>query len=912
MKILMLNYPYLADELRQLGAEVISAGLESDCDIVCSKSDYHLQYILGKIDFKPDFILFMDSLNRRLPEGLEESPCPLGAYFIDSTLNSFWQRPFSEMCSLVLTDQLPEAEEYTNLGMNAHWLPLAADDSIYIPMNLDKKYDLCFIGSRHSANRIKRDNILDRLDSRFNIKIFDGNPPVTAEQAARIYNQSRITLNENLFPAVNLRLFEVMACDTVVLTEETAPGLNKLFQDEKHLLTYNPDNLIDKVDYYLKQHDELQRIADESSRLILEKHTLKKRAEELLFLLNECIENGSIPLHKKQSAAARAMFWFDFKFGDEQNPLIQSALNLLGQASEIEASYEDMLALGQMYFFTNDYNSALRQFNSASHKCCDAFLPRYFAGSALTQSGELYLAGKYFKLAADLACDDFDGEPPIRPETEAFHVFWGHIFERVGDILEPGLMKYRLPMLFWSALEHYHRAAEINPRNWEKVGDLLMEFKAPDQALAAFKAAVPGAPDEKIQRAEKESYLHVSENNIPKYHLPTLSLCMIVKNEADNLRELMPLLSGIPDQMVIADTGSDDDTIKVAEQFGAEVIIINWSENFAEARNQTLARARGDYILYLDGDDRIDPEELKSVKNLLPATDDSIFLVRLMNEHNDEVCLQKRIFPNRLDLRFQGAIHEQINPDPAEFKFYEAPMTITHLGYSDGEALTLKSQRNLNIILKELNQNPDDYHLRYDAAVCLLNLDRGVEAVDQLKHIAFNDIVREKFPELYEHSLIMIAKIFRRMGDTDTSLKLMGNLITDLPESANGHYFLGKIYFEEQLYNECRLEMEYFLSRNIEPLGIPIPVEKMKGWANYYLARCHEHLGHLDKASEEYTEAMKYLPDTAKLYGDIGRTFYKNHDYESALHYLNLCIEKHPGDRNAQKLLKRVMKENVG
>ena len=76
--------------------------------------------------------------------------------------------------------------------------------------------------------------------------------------------------------------------------------------------------------------------------------------------------------------------------------------------------------------------------------------------------------------------------------------------------------------------------------------------------------------------------------------MPSLSVVMIVKNEAECLGECLESVRGIADELVIADTGSTDDTVSVAQRFGAVVFEIPWTDDFAEARNRGMARATGD------------------------------------------------------------------------------------------------------------------------------------------------------------------------------------------------------------------------------------------------------------------------------------------------------------------------------
>ncbi len=84
-----------------------------------------------------------------------------------------------------------------------------------------------------------------------------------------------------------------------------------------------------------------------------------------------------------------------------------------------------------------------------------------------------------------------------------------------------------------------------------------------------------------------------------------LSLCMIVKDEAEMLPECLASVQGVVDEIVIVDTGSTDDTVAIAHAAGAKVVHEPWQNDFARARNAALAHATGDYVLQLDADERL-------------------------------------------------------------------------------------------------------------------------------------------------------------------------------------------------------------------------------------------------------------------------------------------------------------------
>ena len=95
-----------------------------------------------------------------------------------------------------------------------------------------------------------------------------------------------------------------------------------------------------------------------------------------------------------------------------------------------------------------------------------------------------------------------------------------------------------------------------------------------------------------------------------------LSLCIIVKNEAHQLGELLDQVKDAVDEIVIVDTGSEDSTIEVAKRYTPFVLSFPWRDDFSAARNFALDHAHGDHFLWLDADDRIPKESVKKLELL--------------------------------------------------------------------------------------------------------------------------------------------------------------------------------------------------------------------------------------------------------------------------------------------------------
>src|SRR5579863_6345186 len=86
---------------------------------------------------------------------------------------------------------------------------------------------------------------------------------------------------------------------------------------------------------------------------------------------------------------------------------------------------------------------------------------------------------------------------------------------------------------------------------------------------------------------------------------PRRSLCMIVRNEEKNLAACLRSVADLMDEIVVVDTGSTDRTRDVARRFRARVVDFPWIDNFAAARNESLRHATGNWIFWLDADERL-------------------------------------------------------------------------------------------------------------------------------------------------------------------------------------------------------------------------------------------------------------------------------------------------------------------
>ncbi|MHB9146439.1 MAG: glycosyltransferase [Symbiobacteriia bacterium] len=203
-----------------------------------------------------------------------------------------------------------------------------------------------------------------------------------------------------------------------------------------------------------------------------------------------------------------------------------------------------------------------------------------------------------------------------------------------------------------------------------------------------------------------------------------LSLCMIVRDEADFLPRCLSSVQGVVDEIILVDTGSTDGTPELARGHGARVFSYPWAGDFEAARNYSLGLASGAWLLVMDADEALHPDDTSRLRELLKQPLAEGFILKVLNfigpERSeqyvtDPVC---RLFRNRPEYRYQGRIHEDIEgairSRAAPKHLVSAGVRILHYGYLDPvRRERQKSRRNQAILRQVLEEKTDDPSVLY-------------------------------------------------------------------------------------------------------------------------------------------------------------------------------------------------------
>lgn len=227
---------------------------------------------------RPDLYLWVESMCGYFPQNLDALACPKACYLVDTHLNSSWHLKWAEPFDFVFLAQREYVERFRAAGMNAHWLPLACDPEIHAPANVQKKYDLSFVGSL--SHNPRRQALLKQLDEELGIHC----ERCWWDDMARVISESRITFNNAVKNDLNMRVFEALSIGSLLLTDR-APnsGLETLFHDGEELALYRSDDeLIDVAEFYLKNSLLREQVAARGRQLVHAAHTYDHRTKELL------------------------------------------------------------------------------------------------------------------------------------------------------------------------------------------------------------------------------------------------------------------------------------------------------------------------------------------------------------------------------------------------------------------------------------------------------------------------------------------------------------------------------------------------------------------------------------------------------------------------------------------------------
>ncbi len=387
-----------------------------------------------------------------------------------------------------------------------------------------------------------------------------------------------------------------------------------------------------------------------------------------------------------------------------------------------------------------------------------------------------------------------------------------------------------------------------------------------------------------------------------------LSLCMIVKNEETSLPQCLESIKDVVDELIVMDTGSDDQTVAIAESFGAQVPSFTWCDDFAAARNAALSYVSGDWVLVLDADEVLNPHVVPKIRKAI--SDDQYLVVNLIRQEigamQSPYSLVSRLFRRHSDIRFSRPYHALIDDSVGQilkqeptWQIAEIPTpAIFHSGYQPSAiAQANKTVRARQAMENYFQQNPHDPYVCNKLGALYLQIGKDSEGIKLLKQgLKSNRAESYVLFELHYH----LANAYVRQQKLDQAAKHYQKAIAQplLPQLKLGAYNnLGSLLLSVgDLANALRAYQTV------------IKIDPQFAVGYYNLGMALKAMGRNQEALSAYQRVINLNPDYAQAYQNLGVIYYKTGLITESLQAFKRAVELY----QAQNRLEEAQKLQTG
>lgn len=351
--------------------------------------------------------------------------------------------------------------------------------------------------------------------------------------------------------------------------------------------------------------------------------------------------------------------------------------------------------------------------------------------------------------------------------------------------------------------------------------------------------------------------------------MPTLSLCMIVRNEEEYIRASLESVKDVADEIIVIDTGSVDSTMEICSGYTDKIYQMEWKEDFSDARNEGLKKASCDWILWMDADERLVIKNKDAFKRLLLEKEEDVFAVKLLHMTDSEkeeekkyyISYHNRLFRRKGDFCFKGSIHERLLKDSGivpESGNAKGCVEILHYGYNTSH-MKEKALRNLQICLKEKEKKAENPWLDYYIACELYRLGDIKDSLDLVNCAIMGFLSQGKMPPALLYKLKYDILIHNgSMESVCEGLEKAINLYKDYVEL---HFYRGFALLQIGRCTAAINEFSYCILLGEDNADYLIQCGSGSFFAYYYMGEAYIKLGEKENACEAYRQALLFHPD---------------------------------------------------
>ena len=376
------------------------------------------------------------------------------------------------------------------------------------------------------------------------------------------------------------------------------------------------------------------------------------------------------------------------------------------------------------------------------------------------------------------------------------------------------------------ALQEYQKGEQIfweacafNPDNknlrYKLIDFMLRQDKLKEAMEQIELAIVRFGPEEGLIKAalKVREQLGANEMDYARDGIATVSLCMIVKDEEKFIARCLDSVKPVVDEMIIIDTGSKDQTKDIAKVFGAQLFDLEWNDDFAAARNYSIFKAKGNWILIMDADEIISPKDFKQFKKFTAKKPKRLTAYSMVTRNychkantvgwipNDGKYSQEeagigwlpsekvRLFSNNHGIKFEGAVHEMVDPilKRMGIEIKKSNIPVHHYGRLNTDKLDQKGHIYYEIGRKKLEKDGGDIGAIRELAIQANILEKNTEAITLWEKFISMKPNDGAIAEAY----VNMGTAYIRMKEFEKALVSAQKAVTLNPEMKEAQYNMG-------------------------------------------------------------------------------------------------------------------------
>jgi tetratricopeptide (TPR) repeat protein len=419
---------------------------------------------------------------------------------------------------------------------------------------------------------------------------------------------------------------------------------------------------------------------------------------------------------------------------------------------------------------------------------------------------------------------------------------------------------------------------------------------------------------------EKEYKMSTKEKNLkseirypkPTIYNPTLSLCMIVKDEEKFLPTCLESIKDHVDEIIIVDTGSTDRTVEVATKYNAKVYHHPWENSFSKARNYSLSYATCDWVLILDADEEVEKEDACKLREVIKDNEVNVINLPVFYKpkggKNLSVSSSERIFKNYLGIHYEGIVHNSLkHSGPSR----NVDIKLYHYGYHQGnEQMEKKFKRTSTLLKEQIKDDPENPIPHHYLAISCLDRKRNDECVKEALEAIRLFETKNSDSQFRLLTYYTASVAYYRMKDLTNAERYALKAIEFHHDYLDAHCLLSSIYFLRKEYDKCEKATEKYLTslKTIESdpskaLYISYNTLNHAWLAHTRMAINHYEQGNQNPGLQSLNNAIQCADNIWEPYLAIGKHFMEHNNLMMAERFLRDGLKNDPKNKEIQYCL---------